>query len=56
MLHVNLRIGHLALEKKSFQGFYQIRSWRPSWSFDLDHFVKLSFPLPMEAPREIYIM
>ena len=25
----------------------------PSWSCDLDHLYKLSFPLPKEAPHEI---
>ena len=26
--------------------FYHIWTWPPSWSFDLDHFYKLSLPLP----------
>ena len=28
-----------------FKGFYHIWAWRPSWSCDLDHLYKLSFPL-----------
>ena len=43
-------IGLLVLEKKIFKGFYHIWAWRPSWSCDLDHLYKLSFPLPKEAP------
>ena len=39
--------------KKIFKGFYHIWAWRPSWSCDLDHLYKLSFPLPNEAPHEI---
>ena len=34
------------LEKKIFRSFYHIWAWRPSWSCDLDHLYKLSFPLP----------
>ena len=29
-----------------------ILAWRPSWSCDLDHSNKLSFPAPKEAPYE----
>ena len=45
-------IGLLVLEKKIFKGFYHIWAWRPSWSCDLDHLYKLSFPLPKEAPHK----
>ena len=38
-----------------FKGFYYIWAWRPSWSFDLDHLYKLSFPLPKEAPHKIWL-
>ena len=41
-------------EKKIFKGFYRIWAWRPSWSCDLDHLNKLSFPLPKEAPYKIW--
>ena len=34
----------------SEEGFYHIWVWRPSWSSDLEHSYKLSFPDPKEAP------
>ena len=40
-------------EKKIFYGFYHIWAWRPSWSCDLDHLYKCSFPLPKDAPHEV---
>ena len=27
----------------------------PSWSCDLDHLYKLSFPLPKDAPHEVWL-
>ena len=42
------------LEKKIFKGFYHIWAWRPSWSMNRDHFSNLLFPLPKEAPYEIW--
>ena len=33
--------------------FYHIWAWRPSWSCDLDFTIKLSSPLPMDAPHKI---
>ena len=45
-------IGRLVPEKKIFRSFYHIWAWRPSWSCDLDHLYKLSFPLPKEAPHK----
>ena len=30
-------------------------AWWPSWSCDLDHLHKLCFPLPKEAPHEIWL-
>ena len=48
-------IGLLVLEKKIFKGFYHIWAWWPSWSCDLDHLYKLSFPLPKEAPHKIWL-
>ena len=35
--------------------FYHIWAWRPSWSCDLDHLYKLSFPLPKDAPHEVWL-
>ena len=34
------------------KGFYHIWAWQPSWSCDLDHLYKLSFPLPKDAPQK----
>ena len=34
------------LEIKILDGFDCIWGWRSSWSYDLDHSNKLSFPLP----------
>ena len=36
--------------------FYHIWAWQPSWSCDLDHLYKLSFPLPKEAPHKIWAL
>ena len=56
MLHTKLlEIGPPVPEKKIFKGFYHIWAWRPSWSCDLDHLYKLSFPLPNEAPHKIWL-
>ena len=33
--------------------FYHIWAWRPSWSWDLNFAIKLSSPLPMDAPHKI---
>ena len=33
--------------------FYHIWAWRPSWSCDPDFMIKLSMPLPKEAPHKI---
>ena len=37
---------------EDFKGFYHIWAWRPSWSCDLDHLYKHSFPIPKEAISE----
>ena len=52
-----VKIGPPVLEKKILflKGFYHIWAWRPSWSCDLDHLYKLSFPLPKEAPHKIWL-
>ena len=42
------------LEKKIFKGFYHIWAWGPSRSTNHDHFSNLLFPLPKEAPYEIW--
>ena len=41
-------------EKKIFKSFYHIWAWWPSWSCDLYHLYKLSFPLPRETPHKIW--
>ena len=38
------------------EGFYHIWAWRPSWSCELDHLYKLSFPLPKEASHKIWLL
>ena len=38
-----------------FKGFKNIWAWRTSWSCDLDHLYKLSFPLLKEAPHKIWL-
>ena len=43
-------------EKKISCSFYHIWAWRPSWSCDLDHLYKLSFPLPKDAPRSLALI
>ena len=40
--------------EEDFLGFfYHIWAWQPSWSCDLNFVIKLSFPLPMDAPHKI---
>ena len=39
-------------EEDFLKVFYLIRTWRPSWSSDLDPANKLSFPHPMGAPHK----
>ena len=53
MLPSFMKIGLPVLEKKILNGFYHIWAWRPSWSCDLDFAIKLSSPLPMDAPHKI---
>ena len=50
-----VEIGPPVPEKKIFKGFEHFWAWRPSWSCDLDHLYKLSFPLPKEAPHKIWL-
>ena len=38
-----------------FEGFYHIWLWLPSWSCDLDHLYKLSFPYHKEAQHKIWL-
>ena len=51
-----VEIGPPVPEKKIFKGFEHFWAWRPSWSCDLDHLYKLSFPFPKEAPHEIWLL
>ena len=39
----------------SYFFFYHIWAWRPSWSCDLDHLIKILFPHLMEATHKIWI-
>ena len=43
------------VEKKTFNGFYHIWAWWPSWSCNLDNLKKLLFPHCKEAPHEIWL-
>ena len=56
MLHTKFRGNWPASSgEEDFYGFYHIWAWRPSWSCDLDHLYKLSFPLAKEAPHKIWL-
>ena len=48
-------MGLPVLEKKIFKGFYHIWAWQPYWSCDLDNLYKLLFPLPRDAPCEVWL-
>ena len=54
MLHAKIT-GLMVPEKNIFKGFYHIWVWQPSWSCDLDHLYKFSFPLLKEAPHKIWL-
>ena len=41
--------------EEDFMGFYHIWAWWPSCSCDLDNVYKLLFPLPKEAPHNIWL-
>ena len=57
MLHAKFQDHRIAGSgEEDFKGFYHIWAWRPSWSCDLDHLYKLSFPLPKEAPHKIWLL
>ena len=64
MIYINFVVLHTLMLHAKFQGnwpsgsgedFFRFWEWRPSWSCDLDHSFKLSFPLPKEAPHEILV-
>ena len=40
--------------EEDFKSFYHIWAWWPSWSCDLYHLYKLSFPFPKETPNKIW--
>ena len=40
-------------EEDFYVVFSHIWTWQPSWSCDLDFAIKLSSPLPMDAPHKI---
>ena len=57
MLHTNFH-GHQPFgyrEDDFFLGFYHIWTWQPTWSYNIDHLIKRSFPHPMEAPHKIWL-
>ena len=41
------------VEEDFLKFFYHLWAWWKSWSCDLYHYYKLSFPLPKDAPHEI---
>ena len=49
---VGLLVLRRRLDSKRFLPFMDMAA---SWSCDLDHLYKLSFPLHMEAPHEIWL-
>ena len=55
MLHTKFHGNRPAGSGKIFEGFLYIRAWRPSWSCDPDAANKISFPLPKEAQRRIWL-
>ena len=53
MLHAKIQDHRTSgSREENFKGYY-IWALQPSWSYDLDHLYKVSFPLPKEAPRKI---
>ena len=56
MLHVKFQDNRTSgLGEGDFKGFYYIWACRQSWSCELDHFYKLSFPFPKEAQHKIWL-
>ena len=54
MLHTKFRENLPASSREEdFECFYHIWAWRPSWSCNPNFAIKLSFPLPMDAPHKI---
>ena len=52
-----MEIGQPVLDEKIFEWFLPyIWAWRPSWSCDLDFAIKLSSPLPMDAPQKNFTL
>ena len=41
--------------EEDFEGFLPYMLWWPSWSCDPHAANKISFPLPKEAPRKIWL-
>ena len=42
--------------EEDFKGYYHIWVWPSSWSCDLYHLYKLSFPLPKEDSRDLALI
>ena len=49
-------IGILVLKENILEGLYHIWAWQQSWSCDLDHLYKLSFPLPKKAQHKQLVL
>ena len=54
MLRANFQDHRTSGSEKIFKSFYHIWAWWPSWSCDLYHLYKISFPLPRETPHKIW--
>ena len=54
MLHTKFRENRPAGSGEEDLSGY-IWAWRPSWSCDLDFGIKLSLPLPRDAPHKISV-
>ena len=55
MLHTKFRENRPAGSGEEDFFFYHISVQRPSWSCDLDFGIKLSLPLPRDAPHKISV-
>ena len=55
MLHTKFRGNQPAGSGEDFLRFLPYMG-QPSWSCDLDHLYKLLFPLPKEAPHNIWLL
>ena len=56
MLHTNFQCDRpFGSREDDFFRFLPYMGMAASWSCDLDHLIKLSFPHPMEAPHKFWL-